>query len=501
MLQFIACKTPSNSKLAGIQLLESDASTILFYGEGEKVIIKKCKALKIVNNISDCDSGDLTDIKIVDKKLFRKRLLSVVFFKDFSQLNTVSTAGMAYKQRNIKNEYQIASNKHKRAQRLKKEKQEAMDFIEMIKLSAVGANSGDSRVTSKAGEAASKSEAKSLEKLGLEKIAQLEKELEKLTKELKQFHRDYAIPIGQVNKVIEQIFKEDSLPRYFADKSKSKSIYALLSAYLKFNQDAVTRGLAFKEIPDFYVEFRLPSKSNGGVYTVPIRMSEFYFGTTEVSQKFWVDVTGHNPSSLQRKEDCPEIHTAVYGIDVCPTYPVDGISTQDMDLFVDTINSLGGSYIYSLPTIEQYIIAVKYLGITNPFVSGKHYQTREKPKTEILPVSDPGLMNVKGVFGVAGNLSELTGEYFTINSKTSAEPKELVRIVKDRIQKRQRGQIPALPSKSADQAYYVAIGPSVEEPKNYPTQLSIVPTRNRMTTLKGQKKHGFGLRLVKEQRK
>jgi formylglycine-generating enzyme required for sulfatase activity len=79
-------------------------------------------------------------------------------------------------------------------------------------------------------------------------------------------------------------------------------------------------------------------------------------GKTEISQQEWFEIMGYNPSRNDRACSSPKV---VDGISLCPTLPVDSVSRNEVDLFINSINRRSkleesDSRAYRLPTNVEW---------------------------------------------------------------------------------------------------------------------------------------------------
>ena len=70
----------------------------------------------------------------------------------------------------------------------------------------------------------------------------------------------------------------------------------------------------------------------------------FYIGKYEVTQKQWYEVMENNPSFFNTEDHCPEEgeHQVINGIPMCSNYPVETVSVNDIEVFIQTSNERRG---------------------------------------------------------------------------------------------------------------------------------------------------------------
>lgn len=79
-----------------------------------------------------------------------------------------------------------------------------------------------------------------------------------------------------------------------------------------------------------------------------VRVEGFRILETEVSQLQWVSVMKSNPSKFKTNKDCSN-HSALDGVDLCPSNPVESFTYAEVEQFLSKLNSLTNKK-YRLPT-------------------------------------------------------------------------------------------------------------------------------------------------------
>jgi hypothetical protein len=88
-------------------------------------------------------------------------------------------------------------------------------------------------------------------------------------------------------------------------------------------------------------------------------LSKYEISKTPVSQLFFSTFMGKNPSKKQKKQDCRDSFTKIKiqgkKIRMCPDLPVENVSWEEVQLFLNRVNGLVNSkgYKFDLPTESQ----------------------------------------------------------------------------------------------------------------------------------------------------
>jgi formylglycine-generating enzyme required for sulfatase activity len=131
--------------------------------------------------------------------------------------------------------------------------------------------------------------------------------------------------------------------------------------------------------------------------------NDFYIGRYEVTQAQWTAVMGDNPSVFSH-----------------PDNPVENVSWNDINIFINLLNKKEGHNRYSLPTEAQWEYAARagsetaYFFGNDPKELGNYawYEDNSEEKTHMIGQKKP---NDWGLFDVLGNVREWTQDFFDEN--------------------------------------------------------------------------------------
>ena len=100
-----------------------------------------------------------------------------------------------------------------------------------------------------------------------------------------------------------------------------------------------------------------------------LMISKFSMQTTQVTQfQYWL-VTNSNPSHFMDKKHCPTEHVTLNGVSMCPNHPVEQVSWDDAQIFIEALNSMSEAYTYDLPSEAEWEYAAR-AGTTTAYSFG-----------------------------------------------------------------------------------------------------------------------------------
>ena len=189
----------------------------------------------------------------------------------------------------------------------------------------------------------------------------------------------------------------------------SSFLYIMTLSTTVFAQEQTFDGIEFVQITgETYLfgsardqEGRLPFEE---VFELPLNHS-FWIGKYEITQAQWRSLMGENPS----------VHQNLGPIE---DYPVDSVSWEDIQRFVDRLNSIAGGEFYRLPTEAEWEFVAKANHQSRWFF-GDHVQDLSiyaYNDNNPLPREIGGKeANPFGVYDLYGNLYEWVEDWYMVN--------------------------------------------------------------------------------------
>ncbi len=117
----------------------------------------------------------------------------------------------------------------------------------------------------------------------------------------------------------------------------------------------------FAHIPSGTFEMGSPSNekgrnSNEMLHTVTLT-KDFYLQKTEVTQLQWYLIMEEAPSYFRNEEHCKEDYDK--DLEICPNNPVEQVSWDQVQVFIQRLNERQTEYIYRLPTEAEWEYAAR----------------------------------------------------------------------------------------------------------------------------------------------
>lgn len=184
----------------------------------------------------------------------------------------------------------------------------------------------------------------------------------------------------------------------------------------------VLSDIAFAKIPagsfmmgarDFIQGLLASSPDETPIHKVTISRS-FEMQTTEVTQAQWFALTGNNPSISSKSNDCPREYELVEGVSLCPNSPVENVSWNDAQAFIEILNAKRDGYRYRLPTEAEWEYAARggtsgLFGVSGNFEDFGWGLDLENGTSHAVGQKIP---NAWGLYDMHGNVREWTSDWY-----------------------------------------------------------------------------------------
>ncbi|MDR3606697.1 MAG: formylglycine-generating enzyme family protein [Oligoflexia bacterium] len=214
------------------------------------------------------------------------------------------------------------------------------------------------------------------------------------------------------------------MQRFRGRRMKVSVLAVVLSLSLLTTIQALAGGInnaLFVKIPHGTFQMGSPAGEDGhfeneGLHTVTIS-HDFEIGVYDVTQRQWFQVMGNNPSYFSSQRYCGSDFVSVNGIGLCPNNPVEQVSWNDAQSFIQKLNQAGDGYTYRLPTEAEWEYAARagsqtayYFGNDENLLDANAWYA-ENAGSQTHPV---GLKtaNAFGLYDLAGNVFQWVQDYY-----------------------------------------------------------------------------------------
>ena len=319
-------------KLAGLMdagIVGPNGEVILFYKNGNKIVIQRCEDYTVLNSRADCKTRPGTSVAQVPINEFKSRLKAAL---------------------SVPGEYTAAMKK--KIDLYKKGKQDDITELERQRTEAARAIQQIQDFITAYGQ----------ENADVAKMESLKQRLSVIEGKLAD-NSELAGAIREINQTIDQLVDQiignPTLQKFVFSKDKQSFEFNILRSYIK------TPGISaqFASVRAGTFQMGSPSSEKGRyddevVHSVTLT-KDFEIQQTEVTQAHWFLVMGYNPSRFKTKENCPEDYLEINGAALCPNHPVETVSWNDAQDFIKKINEGNDGYAYRLPTEAEWEYAAR----------------------------------------------------------------------------------------------------------------------------------------------
>ena len=185
-------------------------------------------------------------------------------------------------------------------------------------------------------------------------------------------------------------------------------------------------GMTFEKIPAGTFMMGSPDNEaerspNEGPQRQVTLTKSFELQASELTQSQWVALMGVNPSNFKNEENCPGEFTTVNDIAMCPNNPVEMVSWDDIQTFIQKLNAKSDGYSYRLPTEAEWEYAAR-AGTLGAFAGdpdnvawyskNSHNSTHPAAKKKA---------NAWGLYDMQGNVMEWTADLY-VRKYASSSP-------------------------------------------------------------------------------
>ncbi len=292
-------------RVAGLMdagIVGPEGEVLLFYKNGNNVVVQQCENNTVLNQRSDCQTKPGTNVVQVPVNEFKRRLKAAL---------------------NVPANYTEDMKKKIEVYR----KQKPIDPVELDK------------AIKRAQDFIARYGAENAEPGILDKL---------------QTMKDAAEINKLIDKLVDQVIGQTTLQQFVFSKDKTTFEFNILRTYIK------TPGLSadFVKIRSGSFQMGSPSSESGryddeSIHDVTISR-DFEIQSTVVTQAQYFLVMGYNPSNFKSRNSCSSDYVEINGTPLCPNNPVETVSWNDAQDFINKLNSTDADYSYRLPTEGEW---------------------------------------------------------------------------------------------------------------------------------------------------
>ena len=382
---------------AALTTVGPDSDVILFYKDGNEIVIKECEHYSVINNISDCKAKSwLTRPIRVAVSEFKNRIKSALRIQTFDTLGQQQA-----KQLKNYREYRERLTQKPSTEDLVQQRDEVQSKVSKIEafIEAYGeenANTTEELLT----------------------LRQLLATLNSKVKDRKKFSDTVESLNASIDQLVDDLIGSSQMNTMRYSKDKTGIEYSVLRTYVR----PYLAQTAFVPVKAGTFNMGSPLSENDRdedelQHQVTLT-KDFEIGSTEVTQLQWVVVMGSNPSRFKEESYCPESYMEINGVSLCSDFPVERVSWNDVKEYISAYNKRAkDNFTYRLPTEAEWEFAAR-AGTSTAYSFGNSsseltdyawFSENSRGQTRAVATKKP---NPLGIYDVHGNVWEWVEDWY-----------------------------------------------------------------------------------------
>lgn len=331
VFMIISCSHQDQRKIASNLdngLVTHTDEVYIFYKSGHRVVIKQCEDNTVLKHRTECVLKDGTKEKQIDEVEFKKH---------------------------FKNAFGVPANyATEMANKIKISKEEKVGNVESFEKQKIALQASIKKLTNFIdAEAAASTDTKKLQvfKVTLNAIdarlgdnAQLSAAISKINQ--------------LTDELVDTIIDRRSIPNFSISQSSANFDYNILQHYIK----TPNISMEFATIPAGHFRMGSPFTEVGrSDVEIPHQVTltnSFDLQTTEVTQAQWFEVMGYNNSYFSKSKYCDDFQE-INNVGLCPSNPVENVSWNEVQEFINKLNAPQETFTYRLPTEAEWEYAAR----------------------------------------------------------------------------------------------------------------------------------------------
>lgn len=144
---------------------------------------------------------------------------------------------------------------------------------------------------------------------------------------------------------------------------------------------------------------------------------DFEIQKTPVTQEQYFLFMEKNPSTFNKKEHCPDVYKKIKGVALCSTFPVERVSWNDVQNFLNKLNLIDKRFSYRLPSEAEWEYSAR-AGTTTAYWFGNSpealpdqawFARNSAGQTHAVGLKSA---NAFGLYDICGNVWQWTNDWY-----------------------------------------------------------------------------------------